>query len=248
MLRKVIKITMSQLYKVDQHMQVSLKDEANRHGARIMYAIFEENTQLDDKTIFNSQYINRLSKKAKYLLTMVKEKRDGKIKGRICTDSMKEQKYIANENVASHSVQLESLVLVLLIDAHDGKDVATVDVMGVYLLANMKDFVLVKLTRGAVDILCEVNKRYLPFVTIVKCTKVLYMRLTNALYGCMQSVVFWYKTFDGCLKWMGYKLNTYAPCVVNKTISSKQCTIIWRTDDNTMLRMDPSVVDDVINK
>ena len=42
----------------------------------------------------------------------------------------------------------------LLIDAKENRDVAVSDVVGTYLLAEMKDHVIVKLTSKAVDVLC----------------------------------------------------------------------------------------------
>ena len=53
---------------------------------------------------------------------------------------------------------MTSLILSLLIDAEKGRDVATADVVGVNLMTDMKDKVIVKLTGDAVDIMCEVNK------------------------------------------------------------------------------------------
>ena len=47
---------------------------------------------------------------------------------------------------------MTSLMLSLLIDAEEGRDVATADVVGVNLMTDMKDKVIVKLTGDAVDI------------------------------------------------------------------------------------------------
>ncbi len=48
-------------------------------------------------------------------------------------------------------------MLTLLIDAQERRDVATTDVVGAYLMADMNDFVLVKLTGESVGIMCTVN-------------------------------------------------------------------------------------------
>ena len=66
---------------------------------------------------------------------MIKEKRDGKIKGRACADGRKQRRCISKDEVSSPTVQLESLIITLLIDAHDHCDEATTDVVGTYLLA-----------------------------------------------------------------------------------------------------------------
>ena len=55
--------------------------------------------------------------------------------------------------------------------------------------------------------------------------KVLYMRLLKSLYGIMQAALLWYRTFVKCLKNDGFKVNKYDPCIANKIINGKQCTI-----------------------
>ncbi len=79
--------------------------------------------------------------------------------------------------------------------------------------------------------MCGISKDYIKYVTHEKGRKVLYLRLKKALYGCMQSAILWYDTVKGCLEEMGFKLNKYDPCVANKLIRGKQCTICWYVDD-----------------
>ena len=62
------------------------------------------------------------------------------------------------ENVVSPTIQLESLIMLLLIDAKEGRDVAISDVVGAYLLAEMKNHVIMKLTGNDVDVMCTANK------------------------------------------------------------------------------------------
>ena len=56
---------------------------------------------------------------------------------------------------------MESLFLSLLIDAKEGRDVATADVVGAYLLTKMEDHTLVKVVGESVRIMCKVNKKLL---------------------------------------------------------------------------------------
>eukprot|EP00979_Chaetoceros_neogracilis_P007249 scaffold1521_cov271-Chaetoceros_neogracile.AAC.57 len=53
----------------------------------------------------------------------------------------------------------------MVIDAKEKRDVATADVVGAYLNADMPDFVVLKLVGSAVDIMCMVNPKYKKFVT-----------------------------------------------------------------------------------
>ncbi len=43
-------------------------------------------------------------------------------------------------------------------------------------------------------------------------------------------------------------INPYDPCVANKTIKGKQCTIIWHVDDLKISHMDQNVLEDIAKK
>jgi hypothetical protein len=102
-----------------------------------------------------------------------------------------------------------------MINAKEGRDVATADVKAAYYYANMEDFVILKLAVEAVDIMCQVNSKYKKFVVVEHVKKVLYLQSLKALYGCVQSALLWYELFTGTLVNMGFKLNPYDPCVAN---------------------------------
>ena len=135
------------------------------------------------------------------------------------------------ENVVSPTIQLESLIMLLLIDAKEGRDVAISDVVGAYLLAEMKNHVIMKLTGNDVDVMCTTNKKYKKCVTLEKGKKVIYLNLLRALYGCIQSTLLWYNTFANKLSENGFILNIHDPSVANKTINGSQCMICWYVDD-----------------
>ena len=137
-------------------------------------------------------------------------------------------------------------MLCLIAAAHEGRDVATADVRGAYLHAEMDDFVVVKLQGKIVDILCDRNPSYRKFVVQEKGGATLYMQLLKALYGCIKSALLWYELFSGTLIGMGFELNPYDNCVANKKIEDKQCTIAWWVDDNFMSHMKPEVLTKVI--
>jgi hypothetical protein len=63
---------------------------------------------------------------------------------------------------ASPTMSTAALMLTLITDALEGRDVATADVVGAYLNAIMPDYVLIKLTGEAVKIMCDVNPKYSP--------------------------------------------------------------------------------------
>jgi hypothetical protein len=63
------------------------------------------------------------------------------------------------EQSASPTVTTDALMISLMINAKERRDVATADVVGAYLLADMDKNVLLKLTGESVDIMCTVNAK-----------------------------------------------------------------------------------------
>ena len=76
----------------------------------------------------------------------------------------------------------------------------------------------------------------------------LYVKLRKALYGTLQAALLFWQLLSDTLIERRFRLNAYDKCVANKTINSKQCTIIWHVDDLKILHIDPKVVNDIIKK
>ena len=170
----------SQISKDSKYAQVGMKEGIRRHGDKALEALLFELTQLDEKETFRpllaSSMTNEERKMALNLLTIIKEKRCGKIKGRVVADGRKQKMYVSKEESSSPTIQLESLMMSLMIDAKENRDVATADIVGAYLLAEMQDKVIVKLKGTSVDILCKANNKYKDFVISENDTKVIYLR------------------------------------------------------------------------
>ena len=93
-------------------------------------------------------------------VNLIKQKRDGRIKGRTCADGSKQRKYVKDGEIASSpTASLESIMATLIIDSYEKRYVAIADVPGAYLHAEMhKDkLVLMKLRGKFVDIMCKIN-------------------------------------------------------------------------------------------
>ena len=232
--------------------QMSAKKGIKKHGDVAINAILKEYAQLHDLDVFKPRHKNDLSedqlKECLRLITLIKEKRCGKIKGRACADGRPQRKTIPREEAASPTVGLESLMMTLMVDANEDRDVATADVAGAFLKGNMEDFVLIKLMDEEVDIMCKVDKIYENYVVLEGKHKVLYMQLNKALYGCMKSAIIWYNTFVYTLKGLGFKLNPYDPCVANLTVNGSTLTIVWYVDDCKISHKDSKVVDWLIEE
>ena len=67
----------------------------------------------------------------------LKEKRDGRIKGRGCADGRPQRLYTVKGESSSPTATHAGLILTCIIDAFEGRDVATVDIPGAFLQAKL---------------------------------------------------------------------------------------------------------------
>jgi len=159
--------------------QMTAKAGIKKHGQVAVDALVNEFAQLDDKNVFEPLHGDSLTweekKAALDAISVIKEKRCGKIKGRTVANGSKQRNLYTKEETTSPTISTDALMLSLMIDAAEGRDVATADVEGAYLHADMDDFVVMRITGESVDIMCNVNPRYAPFVTVEKGKWVLYM-------------------------------------------------------------------------
>ena len=202
---------------------MSHKEGVRRFGERAIAAMLKEHAQIgeDDKRIFVPQKANELSReqkrKALRMTSLIKNKRSGQIKERMVVDGRRQRVHMSKDDVASPTYNLETLIMSWVIDGLEGRDVATEDVGGAFLLADITDFVLIKLDGEAVDIVVEANPSYQEYVMIENGKKVLCMKLRKSLCGIMQAAILWHETFSSCLKKSGFEINL---CVINVLIES----------------------------
>ena len=232
--------------------QMTADKGIKRYGQAAVDALFKEFAQLNDQSVFTPMRANLLSKGEKRdslaSINLIKEKRCGKIKGRSVADGRKQRKLYGKDEITSPTVSTDALLMTLIIDAMEERKVAIADVPGAYLHATMEDHVIVRMTGKSVDVMCQVNPSYKAYVTMEKGTKVLYLKLNKALYGCVKSAMLWYDLFANTLKTMGFKINPYDNCVANMMVNGKQLTIVWYVDDLKVSHVDKQVVLDTIKK
>jgi len=120
--------------------------------------LFSEFCQLDDKTVFDPMDAKLLSKEQKaaalHAINLIKEKRSGVLKGQTCADGSRQRMMYTKEETTLPTISTDALMLSLIIDAFEQFNVATADVVGAYLNAEMLDFILLHLTGETVDIMC----------------------------------------------------------------------------------------------
>ena len=179
---------------------------------------------------------------------MIKEKRNGRLKGRSVADGCPQRELYTKDETSSPTAAPGSILLTALIDAVEDRHVAVADVTGTYLNVDMDDFVLIRLLGDDVDMMCNANPTYAEFVTCEKGRKTLFLQLKKALYGCVKSALLWYRPFHDTLQDLGFVLNPYDPCVANAQIKGSQCTIVWYVDDNKISHKEQTVVNDIIQR
>ena len=206
-----------------------------------------EFAQLDYKGAYEPIQAVDLTKtqqhKALRIINLIKEKRNGRLKGRSVADGCPQHMSYTKDKTSSPTTTPESVLLTALIDAVEERHVVVADITGAYLNADMDDFVLIRLSGDDVGMMCNANPTYERFVTKVHGQKTLFLQLKKALYGCVKSALLWYRLFCDTLRDLGFALNPYDPCIANAMIKGSQCTIVWYVDDNKISHKDPVVQD-----
>ncbi|MGL4350555.1 MAG: reverse transcriptase domain-containing protein, partial [Plesiomonas shigelloides] len=174
--------------------QVSMKKGIKLFGEKGTAAVETELQQLHDRKVMEPVDGKKLSweekRKALPYLMFLKDKRDGKVKARGCADGRKQRVYTAKEEASSPTVSIESILLTCVIDAEEERDVATADIPGAFMQADMDEVVYMRLEGTMVDLLLKIDPdRYGPWVFYENGKKVLYVLLLKALYGTVRAAL-----------------------------------------------------------
>jgi hypothetical protein len=221
-----------------------------RQALREMY---RELRQMVDKSVWNPVQRRRLS--SKQLRSVIrssmflKEKflpsgDFDKLKARLVAGGDMQDKSIYDD-ISSPTVSTQAAFMVAGIAAQEGRHVATVDITGAYLNANMGEHeVLMRLDPKMSMILTKIDPSYDEFLhddgTII-------VKLNKALYGCVESAKLWYDHLCKSLEDMGFVRNALDFCVFNRlTTCGKQCTVIVHVDDLKITCVNESEVNKVI--
>jgi len=227
---------------------MSIRVGLKKHGQAAMKSLFEELKQLYDKDVFEGVDPDTLSreqmKSILSTLLFMKEKRDGRLKSRLCVNGSKQDPFRSTVDPSSPTVLVESIFLSLMIDALEERIVKTADIEGAYLVADMPEEVLVMFDETLAAAMLQVAPEFSDFERFGK----LIFRLKKALYGCIQSARLFYEHLRKTLIGLGFEPNPYDPCVFNKVMYGKQCTILIYVDDLKISCKDPRGVDETLDE
>ena len=214
-------------------------------------AVTQELKQLHDRKVIIPVMMSSMSKEMKrsalpYLM-FLKEKRTGQIKGRGCADGRKQRQTLSKEEVSSPTVSTESVMISCTIDAHEERDVATIDVPGAFMQADMDDTVYMRIEGKMAELLVGLNPEYYnQYAEVINGKLILYVLLQKALYGTLKAALLFWKKLSSTLESWGFEINPYDTCVANKMINGKQCTILWHVDDLKISHVDAMEVTKII--
>ena len=176
--------------------QMTTRAGIKKHGQAARDALTAEFAQLDYKGAYEPVHTTDLTESqrrgALRILNLIREKRDGRLKGRSIADGQPQCAFYTKEETSSPTVTPESVLLTALIDAVEDRHVVVADVTSAYLNADMDDFVLIHLSGEDVDMMCDANPVYADFITNDNGKKTLFLQLKKALYGCVKSALIWY--------------------------------------------------------
>ena len=178
----------------------------------------------------------------------LKQKRCGRIKGRGCADGRKQRLWKSKDETSSPTISVEALFITCLIDAKEGRDIATCDVPGAFMHADIDEVVHLRLDGEIADLLLKVDPSYSKYAIKEDGKTIIFTELSKALYGTLQAaLLFWKNLSEFLINELGFVVNPYDWCVVNKTINGKQCTVGWHVDDLKISHYDSRVVDDILH-
>ena len=125
------------------------------------------------------------------------------------------------EEVSSPTVSAESTLLTAVMEAHEGRDVATCDIPNAFIQTEVEEVdsdgnrTIMKIWGALVDILCKMDPQYREYVVLEGSQKVLYIHITKAMYSLLVSAMLFYKKLIKDLQGYGFEINPYDPCVAN---------------------------------
>ena len=154
-------------------------------GDKVDVAVQKELKQIHELETYEPMIASNLSwednKKALGSLLFITDKRNGDIKARKVVEGSKQRTYYGYEksDVSSPTVKTDNMFLTGLIDAHEGKVVAILDIANAFLQAHKNDRVIILLWGKLSEMMVRIDPcLYCKYVTYsAKGVPMLYVRL-----------------------------------------------------------------------
>lgn len=162
--------------------------------------------------------------KEKFLSTGIFEKLKSRL---VAGGNLQDKSTYAESETSSPTVSLQSIYLVAMLAAKEGRAVGTMDVGTAYLNADMKREVLMRVEPSLARLLVSID----PTSYTLESDGSLVVLLNKALYGCLESAKLWFDNLTATLRGMGFRANGKDPCVMNIVRNGHQVTVCIYVDD-----------------
>jgi hypothetical protein len=124
------------------------------------------------------------------------------------------EKQQASRRYPPPTVAIESVMLSATIDTMEDRDVATVDILGAFMQADIDKVVHVRFEGEISEMLVRMDpKLYRKYVRDENGKSVLYVELLKALYGTLRAALLFWKLLSSKLILWGFTINPYYWCV-----------------------------------
>ena len=217
---------------------MSLNQGIKKYGDRAIGGMTKELRQMHMRKSFIPRHKHSLTAEEKKRMcravNQIKEKKSGEIKGRTCADGRFQRNYISKEDSASPTASTDAVILTAVMEAKEERRVITLDIPNAFIQTHVEDKeerIILILEGLAVELLCQIEPAYIPYVTIERGQKVLYLECTNVIYGMLKAALLFYTSFKKRMEAVGFEINPYDRCTANKIVNGKQMTIVWHVDD-----------------
>jgi hypothetical protein len=217
---------------------VSSRKGLQQYGTRAYRAIVKELTQLytEKKAVCPVHRQDLTSDEAKGIIRsslFLNPKHNAmgefeKIKARLVGNGKQQDRDLWPDR-SSPTAMLESIMCVLTIAAKEGRKTADLDIGSAYLEAAWKgDPVYIVVEKMLATIYAHEFPELKEFQQE---DGTMLMRLDKALYGTLIAGRLWFDKLTTVLTDLGFTPNPLDPCVMNKTISGNQLTVVVFVDD-----------------
>ena len=212
---------------------VYLRDVVKIHGFKGLVSIMKEMRQMHKLKTFHpvkkSELTPEQRKKTYGSILFSKVKRDQSLKSRLCLNGSQQDREDLCIDPNSPTVSAEAVYISLAIESEEKRIVWIVDIIGAYLHAKMRGDVFMILEPLLADMMATIDPMYKTFIDE---EGNLWVKLDQALYGCVESARLFYEHLSNTVQEMGFVRNPYDHCVFNKTYpDGTQVTLLFHVDD-----------------
>ena len=143
---------------------------------------------------------------------------------------MQDRSLYSDDDTSSPTVSVTSILTVAAIAAGEKRHVATIDVPGAYLNAELEPGkeILMRINSLEAAILVNIDSRFeIGLLANGDCI----VKLNKALYGLVESALLWHKHITKTLNDLGFIQNPHDQCIYNLMRNGHQCTAAMHVDD-----------------